>query len=229
MVFSICLDPNQNGFEPYTSLLEPRGYAASIMINGSFWITGGAGGNAGFSNTSEILDLTEAKSRPGPGLPKPLFKHCLVEFGTYQVMLVGGYDGQNQVPDSYIYNFITDEWKSGPVLQKRRDSHACTVHKSKIWVIGGYNGLDMKSIEILDDNGAWTYGPELPYGLFGHQVITITDIPYVLGGFSFDNLGYPYEILKLQLQGSIFQWVRTDLILQIPRNFFTALLIPDSM
>ena len=222
---SNCFLLDQNGFQSYASLLEPRGYAASIMVNGIFWITGG--GNPGFSNSSEILDLSEAKSRPGPGLPKSLFKHCLVEYDANQVMLIGGYDGRNQVDDTFIYDFITEEWKSGPVLQKQRDSHACTVHRSRIWIIGGYNGLDMKSVEVLDQNGSWIDGPELPYGLFGHQIVSITDNPYVLGGFSFDNFGYPQEILKLQYHGSTCQWIKTESILQIPRNFFTALSIPD--
>ena len=67
---SDCFILDQNGFQSYASLLEPRGYAASIMVNGIFWITGG--GNPGFSNSSEILDLSKAKS----DLVQDYLSHC---------------------------------------------------------------------------------------------------------------------------------------------------------
>ncbi len=72
---------------------KPRGMAASLVISGGLWITGGWNSllnNKGIEKTTEFVYLGEAKPKPGPNLPLALAGHCLFWVNSTVALLAGG-------------------------------------------------------------------------------------------------------------------------------------------
>ena len=70
-------------------------------------------------------------------------------------------------------------------------------------------------------------GPKLPKTLFGHECVTQGDQLIVIGGYS-DTGGehYSFDLFKLKLENSQFEWTTMNVKLNTPRINFVASLIP---
>lgn len=75
-------------------------------------------------------------------LPSPRSGFCCVLINDKQLLIVGGNDGQ--VLDSmHLLNLTTGEWSELPSMKTKRDELAVAVGPDgKIYVIGGYGGLN---------------------------------------------------------------------------------------
>eukprot|EP01083_Nonionella_stella_P303461 1050642_1 len=101
-----------------------------------------------------------------------------------------------------IVSLSTYEWiSSPPSMSTNRSVHACIVHNSYLWVIGG-NGhssvlASIERIEITDiTNNEWHFVSDLSLGLTGHGVVAWNDVLYVLGGSSY-KIDYFGNAVKL--------------------------------
>ena len=82
-------DNSTNSWTFLTNMTTGRDFSASVSINGKLFVMGGLGGKNELSST-EIISLDENVSQPGPELPFPRSKHCLVKLSTGKVMIIGG-------------------------------------------------------------------------------------------------------------------------------------------
>jgi hypothetical protein len=96
-------------------------------------------------------------------------------------------------------------------------------------VAGGSDGLSyMSSVEILDEGShEWQTGPELPFGIWNHQMVENQNGGVVLiGGRSSSALDTLYQ---LSYGGKDAVWTKMEQKMKTPRSSHTAFLIPDNI
>ena len=90
-----------------------------LFLSRTLWVTGGAPYNEerksyyGLTNETYFIDEGVEGFRPGPLLPSPIKKHCIVAFkGQTRVLIHGGGIQVDQLPEitSDIYDFSTGSW-----------------------------------------------------------------------------------------------------------------------
>ena len=223
--------------------VEDRRNAAATILNNLgwanktnfLWIAGGTNRN-GYA-TTEILrpDPHIHQTEFGPGLPiNTLIQSCMISVGD-SVYFIGG-ENEHLIlfNQTLIYNFSSNKWSEGPPMKTPRKYHACVHYKdpqgnSKIMVTGGSTAqvVSCSSVEILDlDSQTWSFGTYLPISLYGHAMTSIEGTVYVIGGTSPSGLsGDIYQCIG----GSSCQWELYSTKLQLPRTYFTAMLVPDEL
>ena len=177
-------DPYDNEWELIHVMNTPRIHAASIVVDGKLWITGGTedyyfmGPNYFYSkSSSEFVDpkhpytFIKGPDMPLAGLSSDIIdKHCLTRLSSHQVMLIGGRMTDKHEEKSYnsnktfVYDFLVDTWTSGPDMSAGRAGHGCTSFTDKEninWTIvsGGLCEFDVgfKLTEMLEENSSeWT-------------------------------------------------------------------------
>ena len=154
--------------------------SSSVHLNdGKIWIFGGDG-NAGESETSEILN-EKGKFELGPVLPEPMQSHCSAAINSTHVFFAGnGFDPQTQ---AYIVDTTKEPFHffELPSMNYKRFGAACSVvvdplhpddyRYTKLMVAGGdpqsYSTTEMYS--FMDN--AWVQGPALLRGFrFGGYI-----------------------------------------------------------
>jgi hypothetical protein len=150
-----------------TTMSTPRGNAASATLNrNTLWVTGGAASHSPPPlQTTELVQLSG--TRPGPDLPVPLTRHCVVALNSTTFLVIGGYTNFTVTNAVYYYRFDTNSWIPGPPLSTTRQFHACTRFTSAlhgnldvVLVAGGsehFNFLDTSEILIVGTD-SWTPG-----------------------------------------------------------------------
>jgi hypothetical protein len=99
-----------------------------------------------------------------------------------------------------------------------------------IIVAGGYaGGSYLSSVEILDEgSNEWQTGPELPFGIYGSQMVEDQNGGVVLiGGYSPSvfNLDTLYQ---LPHGGQDAVWTKMEQKMKTGRRRHTAFLVPDN-
>ena len=228
-----------------------RIYTGSISINQTnLWITGGLSRHPNpdhspapyeILSSTEIIDAQYKTSTIGPELPLKLYQHCMVSISSSEAMIIGGQTGDPDhlidVLNTYFYNFDTQKWTSGPVLNVKRVYSGCTVmttlnNEKKIIVTGGFvdsNHPSMTSTEILDLNGdRWVYGPELPKPHHTHDMVSLADKVYVIAGGGRRSYENDYYNTIYEMDSTLKSWRLLKQRLIEPRYWPVAALIPDS-
>ena len=102
-----------------------KAYLASVPLNGQLFVTGGSSKEKFEKlSTTEFVSLN-GEVTPGPPLPSPRFKHCMVVLPDGKVMIIGGGSPNNKKsvmmfdPDSKKFNesiyqdLIDEAWGAG--------------------------------------------------------------------------------------------------------------------
>jgi hypothetical protein len=165
--FDECLVIGKTETTVATTMSTPRGDAASATLNGNtLWVTGGLATHSPPPlQTTELVQLNG--TRPGPDLPIPLARHCVVALNSTTFLVIGGYTSFRVTNAVYYYRFDTNRWIPGPPLSTTRQFHACTRFTSAlhgnldvVLVAGGserFNFLDTSEILIVGTD-SWTPG-----------------------------------------------------------------------
>ena len=150
-----------------------RGYAGygSVVIDNNLYLAGGYNGND--LKSIEKLSPDATAQTLSVQLPTGFSSHCQVPWDSETFFVIGGYEGDSRRRDeSYFINVKTNQRTNGPSLNTARHSHACgeleVNGKSFIIVTGGYNGLFLKSTEVLDKSNVgqgWKTGKNLKFFL----------------------------------------------------------------
>ena len=126
-------------------------------------------------------------SRPGPALPAPLWKHCLIKVNSTHMFMAGGEDNVHRSDRAYLLNLETWQWTRLPDMKRQRSEQGCAVlDNDKVIVVGGFRafGFEPRS-EILDlATLTWSEGPldpEIYYEMtlvpYGDTVLTVETGP----------------------------------------------------
>ena len=124
-----------------------RAYSGGVVLpDGRLWVTGGLDGNS-ILKTTEILEETSSgiwKTHRGPDLPKPLFGHCIEMLRNGNVLLSGGFNGDDQDDITEEFEWIDDlsgKWstKDWSSAKHKRYDHSCFSKGGMVEVVGGWN------------------------------------------------------------------------------------------
>ena len=191
---------------------KPRFYAASIVVDGKLWITGGEYGEAnyyGFKSSTEFVDPDHLNTFvEGPNMPLDyhIHGHCLTRLNSHKVMLIGGltfeYDIWEDIvhAETFIYDFSINNntWTTGPDMSIPRVGHGCatftdeeginwTIAFGGVWLydwFDGYYGDDAELTEVLKENSSvWTsVGSSNPLPFYEMRLINFMDKVILIGG-----------------------------------------------
>eukprot|EP00658_Telonema_sp_P-2_P083047 TRINITY_DN8895_c0_g1_i1.p1 TRINITY_DN8895_c0_g1~~TRINITY_DN8895_c0_g1_i1.p1 ORF type:complete len:368 (+),score=77.66 TRINITY_DN8895_c0_g1_i1:196-1299(+) len=191
----LCLDTHSEEWTEVSvanPLAHPRKSAASGMIEGVWYVAGGAGQHGNRFDSVEAFDpevceWREMTSTPiltaGSGAAMASWGDTLV--------VSGGFDGQNVFDTVQIISNPaqpgSEGWTAGPPLGSPRFAHCSVAIEGKVWAIGGTNGADcLKTVEVLDlyNRGqSWRPGPSMIQKRFGASAAVLGRYLYIMGGF----------------------------------------------
>jgi hypothetical protein len=161
----------------------------------------------------------------------------MVTVNSTTVMVIGGYQNGMDSGKTFYFTFEEESWTEGPELENKRRLHSCgKIRRNKesqemsIIVAGGEDGSSiLSSVEILHEgSNEWQTGPELPFGIYGSQMVEDQNGGVVLiGGYSssVSSLGTLYQ---LSHGGQDAVWTKMEQKMKTGRGYHTAFMVPDS-
>jgi hypothetical protein len=169
-----CYQFVDDAWQEFATMNRARGFAAGIIYDKKFHIFGGTDGSA--KKSTEIVSA-DGVVIDGPVLPIGVSSHTITSINTTVSILSGGgqYDAINDISYSldqtWYYNHATQEFKPGPTLLEKRNSHASAtiidkITKANIPVVSGgitMAGNNGNSYVVLDStelliHGEWQAG-----------------------------------------------------------------------
>ena len=127
---------------------------SAVLANDSLlWVTGGYSSILdGPLDSTEWVDISKNTVEKGPNLPQRLQWHCVVKLNEYQVMVIGGMNGDELATNEvYLFNYHSMNWQLGPSLHHARYGHSCGSFYNEtavarldltLVVVGGQNPSD---------------------------------------------------------------------------------------
>ena len=154
---------SSNTWKFLTNMATEKAYLASVPLNGQLFVTGGSS-----KEKFEKLSITEFVSlngevTPGPPLPSPRFKHCMVVLPDGKVMIIGGGSPNNKKsvmmfdPDSKKFNesiyedLIDEAWGAGCAVFNS-PGHG---NRPVVLSVGGKQN-DAEVYDYTKPNAVWT-------------------------------------------------------------------------
>ena len=184
-------------------------------------------------SSTEFVTIGEPPIQ-GPNLPFNASQHCMIQYATNSILLIGGLQDGCISGKTWIINPENGfEIKEGPPLNIARYRHSCAKMVSPangkvlIIVAGGINKAAVKSVEIWDpsSNEGWTFGPSLPFPSKNSAMVTSPDgLGVVLiGGYNyFDN---HFSSALIELRDALSNWVVLEQKVKHIRKHHVALQI----
>lgn len=176
-----------NGHPTCTSEPTNRHENSFTQVGDKFYLLGGRGNRA-----VEIYDPMTNEWTTGATPPIELHHFQAIEYeGLLYVMgaFTGGFPSETPVPNIYIYDPISDEWKVGPAIPaaRQRGSAGCVVHNEKIYVVCGIqNGHQSGWVPWLDEydplTNTWTVLPDAPHARDHYHAAITNGKIYSIGG-----------------------------------------------
>ena len=154
---------------------------------GGFMISGGDtfGGPDKTPTTTEVYRA--GRWTYGPELPRAIWDHCQVLLGdTVYITLGQTHNSTHAFKNKHSFKSKNGgDWieVNSPAVLKDL-GHTCAAHAGKMYVIGGFVGGELSSVEIFDPSSeTWTFGPDLPIRtLENAQAFSWGGFLWVLGG-----------------------------------------------
>lgn len=124
-------------------------------------------------------------------LPLPLYLHATVVAGD-GLFVIGGWDGQGTRTEVWRAPFLSDGrvggWVAMPAYPTTLDLHDAVVLNGRIYVIGGWNGVQAQQAVYAaalqgSSLGPWQRVGDLPQSLYRFAATTDGQRLYVTGGF----------------------------------------------
>ncbi|ELT92114.1 hypothetical protein CAPTEDRAFT_115045 [Capitella teleta] len=98
--------------------------------------------------------------------------------------VVSGGLSQNGIQrECYSYEAQNGHWNTLPPMPTARFSHSSIYHNHHLYVVGGYDGSPLNSVDALDmRNLQWNHLPPLPREVYFAHLAIVSDNLFVLGG-----------------------------------------------
>jgi hypothetical protein len=207
--------------------------AAAQLQNGKLLVTGGYDGSGSILNSAEMLTEKGWESNI-PSLPVTINGHCMVTVNSTTVMVIGGVQNYQRSGKTFYFTFGEESWTEGPELKNKRIYHSCgKIRRNKesqemsIIVAGGYAGGYLSSVEILDEgSNNWQTGPELPFGIFGSQIVEDQNGGVVLIGGQSPSVSKLGTLYQLAHGGQDAVWTKMEQKMKTGKFAHTAFLVP---
>jgi N-acetylneuraminic acid mutarotase len=172
-----------------------------------------------------------------PSLPVTIAAPCMVTVNSTTVMVIGGRQNGQYSGKTFYFTFGEESWTEGPELKNKRRYHSCgKIRRNKesqemvIIVAGGYDGSFLSSVEILDEgSNEWQTGPELPFGIYGSEMVEDQNGGVVLIGGKSSSVGTLDTLYQLPHGGQDAVWIKMEQKMQTGRRQHTTFLVPDNI
>ncbi|ELU16682.1 hypothetical protein CAPTEDRAFT_101946 [Capitella teleta] len=101
--------------------------------------------------------------------------------------------------ECYSYEAHNGQWNTLPPMPSARRSHSSIYHNHHLYVVGGYDGSYLNSVDALDmRNLQWNHLPPLPREVRLAYLAIVSDNLFVLGGFCGDWIADVHEFDSTQ-------------------------------
>ena len=141
---------NQITFSEFKPMICERFSHGLVVVKGVPYVFGGHNGICAL-NTMEAYDEKESQWKPQCNLivEREIFSHCVVK--DRYIYVFGGFN-DTHLDTIEKFDTLTNKWRMLNVKMKKslQNSTAVTINDDQIALIGGYNGLMHKSIDILN-------------------------------------------------------------------------------
>ena len=172
-------------------MLERRGYATSVVLNGSVHVIGGF--HDQISASHEVFDPSTGNWTYRASMPTPRYNAGAAVING-KIYVVGGYNSDSPELDVLeIYDSTTDSWITGPSMPTGRKGVGVEALGDKLYVIGG-GRADWSRLRIMEiyDSSSETWYAGMPMHIERSSVSTavVDGKILVMGGFhneSIDN------------------------------------------
>jgi hypothetical protein len=229
-----CYSLENNKWVSSASMNSVRVDAAAAQLKaGKLLVTGGYDGSGSILNSAEMLTEKGWESNI-PSLPVTINGHCMVTVNSTTVMVIGGVQNYQRSGKTFYFTFGEESWTEGPELKNKRIYHSCgKIRRNKesqemsIIVAGGYAGGYLSSVEILDEgSNNWQTGPELPFGIFGSQIVEDQNGGVVLIGGQSPSVSKLGTLYQLAHGGQDAVWTKMEQKMKTGKFAHTAFLVP---
>ena len=227
-------------------MITARTGAASVVANGTLWVTGGGTSREVFATTELV---TENGSTQFSDIPIKLMYHCMVKINETHVLMMGGLQNNDGIISvfntTYIFDFVTQEWQKGPDLNMERFMHGCGSFNFDdslvVIVAGGFSddsefdsiqdieGYDsVEFLKISEFSQGWKYGPKLPRKMQDFPILTSPNGQNVITVGGQDTKGAVYSLFTLDCKVSLdsCKWIELAQLKE-GRMSHLALWMPD--
>jgi hypothetical protein len=163
-------DPARDEWQAGAPLPEARHHTAAVGLDGSVYVSGGAGSLVNWAPLTNLWQLPAGDDtwRALAPMPEGRYGHRLVALDG-RLYVVGGRGATTNV---LIYDPPANEWRSAAAMPVMRDHLAVVVVDGEIWSIGGRNGGLSAEVLIYDaQSDTWRPGPNLPAAATGGLVL----------------------------------------------------------
>ncbi len=94
------------------------------------------------ASSTILFNTTNWKWQFGPEMPSERLSHCVTNINTTTSFLAGGYIGDTNLKDAYLFHWDTQRWEKLPDMPKRRTRLSCITYTDKlkkqhVLVVGG--------------------------------------------------------------------------------------------
>lgn len=169
------------------SLPTQRHEAAFVGVKDKFYLLGGRRINPVSIFNTKVQVWTSGATPP---LEIHHFQPVVYKNKIYLLgAMTGNYPGETPVPNVYIYDPKTDQWKKGAEIpeNRRRGGAGAVLYKDKIYLVcgikDGHRGDHKKWLDAYDPKtDTWEQLPDAPRPRDHFQAVVVNDKLYTMGG-----------------------------------------------
>merc|ERR1712136_246247 len=176
-------DPASNLWETFPSAQEYRLGAASTVISGRLYVSGGLSGDLGSTASTSmncfepLLGIWETL----PPMSQGRFHHAAAAVGA-RLYVCGG-RSPRALQSAECFDTLTSMWTGLPAMAHPREIAEAAVIRNHVYIVGGERIKACSSSERLLPAGNWQVLPEMTYArASGFATAVVTDMLYVCGG-----------------------------------------------
>jgi len=157
----------------------------AAVLFGEIYVPGGLLADGRPTAVVEAFSPANGAWRPVAPLPKPISGGLSLSDGDH-LYLIGGWNGETQVPDTLEYDPESDSWRELPSMNRARTDATGGVLENMLFVVGGYDGQnELTDCEVYHPEMSWSSCPDMlsARSKAGAAVIA-NHMLYIIGGVS---------------------------------------------
>lgn len=195
--------------------------AAATVLFGEIYVLGGERADGTRTAQVEVYSPANNAWRAAAALPQPISGALALTDGSF-LYLFGGWDGQNYLPHSYLFDPAADTWRPLPSMGEKRAFAAGGYLTGSLYVVGGYNGQnELATCEHLNPNNqTWRTCSPLLMARSGGGAAVIFNQLYLFGGGiteaipygeTFDPNSETWQLVNMPILPEQARWVHFGL------------------
>ncbi len=132
-------DPENDLWTRGSDKPTPVRYISGAAIGGEAYVPGGCDVNLEPVRVVEVYSPASDTWREVSPLPEPRCAYALAVVAQ-RLYLFGGWDGEQYVADTYVFDANADEWSQSVPMDAARGYVSAATLGGRIYVVGGYDG-----------------------------------------------------------------------------------------